>query len=227
METSGKRTDSDALEESTAKKRRCADVWIMNLEYQNKYGYRRYSLDSAEVDVNGADGAYVPFKVCPGEHGETEIHIVANERIVSAIEQIEDFAKSQAVVHARSWFGRSISGEEVGAIFKSSIKRDERYPTKIKTRARQSTIIAYTALGGETLSGQGSEFLADLIKTQRGLQGLQASGKLAPAIWSTSKSCGVHFNFSSLNLSARKRESVDTSLLDNLEHILCGSSSST
>ena len=34
---------------------------------------------SAQIEVMSSDGAYVPFKVRPGERGETEIHIVVHE----------------------------------------------------------------------------------------------------------------------------------------------------
>ena len=78
--------ESDAAAGLPPSKRRRAeeDDWTVTLEYQNKYGYRRYSIDSAQLDVKGADGAYVPFKVRAGERGETEIHIVvAHENAVA------------------------------------------------------------------------------------------------------------------------------------------------
>ena len=159
------------------------DDWTIHLDYRNKYGYRRYSIESAQLEAQGADSAYVPFKVRAGERGETEIHIVVNDRIIAAAGMIEEYAKRQALRHAPSWFGRSIEEEEIGALFKSSLRRDERYPTKLKARAGQSTIIAHTTLGGDTSSGQGAEFLADMIKTQYGLQGLQATGSVATTTW--------------------------------------------
>jgi len=80
-----------------------------------------------------------------------------------------------------------MTGEEIGALFKSSIKRDERYPTKLKARAGRATVVAYKALDGDVSSGQGAEFLADLVKTHYGLQGLQATGKLSATMWATRK----------------------------------------
>jgi len=75
-------------DESLAKKprvevdaRRDYRDWTLTLDSQNKYGYRRLAIPetSAQIEVMSSDGAYVPFKVRPGERGETEIHIVVHE----------------------------------------------------------------------------------------------------------------------------------------------------
>ena len=70
------------------------DVWTSTLDYRTKYGYCRYSI-SAQIEVVSSDGAYIPFKVRPGKRGETEIHIVVNDRIIAAVERIEEFAKNK------------------------------------------------------------------------------------------------------------------------------------
>ena len=86
-------TDSNPIPDATAatpSQQQCAEEadWKMTLEYQNKYGYRRYSIESAQLEVKVDDGTYVPFKVRPGERGDdTDIRIVANDRIVAAAEK--------------------------------------------------------------------------------------------------------------------------------------------
>ena len=55
--------DSDAVDPPSKRRRVEEDDWKMTLEYQNKYGYRRYSIESVQLEVKGADGAYVPFKI--------------------------------------------------------------------------------------------------------------------------------------------------------------------
>ena len=119
-----------------------------------------------------------------------------------------------------------MSGEEIGALFKSSIKRDDRYPIKLKARAGRSTVVAYKALDGDVSSGQGAEFLADLVKSHYGLQGLQVTGRLSATMWATRKACGVHFNFCSLNLSHcvdQKTTGKDENILEELLQMICGS----
>ena len=59
-------TDSDSFPDATAaapsqKPRSEENDWTMTLEYHNRYGYRRYSIDSAQLDVKVDDGAHVVF----------------------------------------------------------------------------------------------------------------------------------------------------------------------
>jgi len=142
------------------------DVWTSTLDYRTKYGYCRYSI-SAQIEVVSSDGAYIPFKVRPGKRGETEIHIVVNDRIIAAVERIEEFAKKQAVAESRVW--SPLAPDGLGPLFKSPLKRDERYPTKVKVCADASTVLTYTTADGETSSGQGDEFLAGLVKSRSAL----------------------------------------------------------
>ena len=118
----------------------------------------------------------------------------------------------------------SANGEEIGALFKSSIKRDERYPTKLKARAGRPTIVAHTTLDGDVSSGQGAEYLTDLVKTHYGLQGMRVTGNLSATMWATRKACGVHFHFSSLNLSrCTERPATGNDELGELMQMICGS----
>jgi hypothetical protein len=222
-----------AEEPPTKKPRAAEEDWTLTLDCQNKYGYRRFAIPeaSATVEVESPDNSYIPFKVRLGERGETEIHVVASERIIAAIEKIEEFAKRQAVLHARSWFGRSMSGEEIGAVYKSPLMRDANYSAKLKVYAGHSTVVAYTKVlcdgTPETSSGQGKSFLEDLIKTRSGLQGLVVTGQLSPMIWSTRKAFGVHFYCQSLNLTERKRtDSVDAKRFEELVQRFCASEAS-
>ena len=138
---------------------------ILTFEYQNRYGYRRYSLsDGSHVEVKAADDARVPFKVQTQDTGETEIFIVVNDRLISLIETVEEFAKEQAIANSLEWFGRRIGQEEAETMLKTSLKRDALYPTKLKACTRRATIFAYTTREGETSSGQGAAFLDELVR---------------------------------------------------------------
>ncbi len=193
--------------------------WAVTLDHQTKYGYKRFSITaaSAQIEAVPSDNAYIAFKVRPGERGETELHIAVNERIICAVEKIDEFAKQQAVLHARSWFGRSMESEETGAIYKSPLQRDARYSTKLKVCVNDST--AHTLGDGATrTSGQG-EILEDLIKRRSGLQGLQMTGQLSPTIWATRKAFGVHFCCLSLNLTERTRTESDTMQVERLAQL--------
>ncbi len=78
--------------------------WTLTLDYQNKYGYRRFAIPeaSAQVELESPDNSYIPFKVRLGGRGETEMHVVASERIIAAVGKIEEFAQRQAVLHGAS-----------------------------------------------------------------------------------------------------------------------------
>ena len=57
--------EHDGLDDPPAKKARTELApWTMKFEYQNRYGYRRYSRsDGSHVEVKAADDARIPFKV--------------------------------------------------------------------------------------------------------------------------------------------------------------------
>ncbi len=96
-------------------------------------------------------------------------------------------------------------------MFKTSLKRDTLYPTKLKAYTRPATIFSYTTRAGETSSGQGVAFLEELVRAHYSLQGLAVSGQISATIWASRKAFGVRFYYRTLNLSDRKEQEVDLS----------------
>ena len=194
---------------------------ILTFEYQNRYGYRRYSLsDGSHVEVKAADDARIPFKVQTQDTGETEIFIVVNDRVISSIETVEEFAKEQAIANSFEWFGRRIGQEEAETMLKTSLKRDALYPTKLKACTRRATIFAYTTREGETSSGQGAAFLDELVRAHHSLQGLVVNGLLSPTIWATRKAFGVRFYIQNLNLSEHKDKETEKKNQSLEQHVV-------
>ena len=212
---------------ASSPKRPRSESWTARLERQNRYGYRLYSIsEDAQIEVASADGAYVPFKVRTAATGETEIHVVVNQRLITSIEEIEDFAKKRAFAHSCEWFGRAIGKEEIDAMFSSPLRRDERYPTKLKCYARPPSIVTYTTADGETSSGQGAESVEELIEAHNGLQGLPMTGQLSAMIWASRRACGVRFYIRTANMSERsrpraKRDSAEMSRLEDRIQAMC------
>jgi len=230
-EASQKRAGSEAAGSS---KRPRTESWTARLEYQNRFGHRRFSLSENDgnaaaaargggisIDVATSDDAYVPFKVRREKNGEElEMNVVVSERLISAVEEIEDFAKKQTLANSSEWLGRPMGREEIDATFRSSLKRHDQYPTKLKGHARPPTVFSYTTREGETSAGQGIGFLDELIKTRNGLQGLALTGKLSPTIWTSSSKAawGVLFRYETANLSERnkrKEENEKSRLLED------------
>jgi len=174
-------------------------TWTTTLEYQNRYNFRRYSISDATIDLLTEDDAYIPFPVSRSKE-HVEMHVAVCDRVISAIEEIEVFAKEEAL--ANLWLGRSMPREEIDAMFSSSLKRNEHYATKLKCYVGVSSIVSLTS-DGHTSAGRGVD--DDQIKDNCGLKGFAVSGKLRPLVWTKASAIGVQFYFDSVVIERRRR----------------------